>query len=306
MVRIRPRGDAQRGPDTVAGRPLEGEAVPPPALDDLVEVDELAGAEAFGPPPDRNPDDPFGMAAAEERRQARAERSAVAPVGLVVAIAVLVVGLLAILLGLADEDDDDVRSDDVATATSTTATTLRTSTTVRTTTSTTGGATTSTTSGFTPGTTPATAGPTVTTLRPTTTLTATTLPANQPLAVDVDVVMADDRSNDIVAGEPTDITVRLVDPDAVPSGNCLEVVVEGGLGEAVLADNACDTTCPSGAATSEPTGGTFENGFTFTFEEAGTYHVVVTATSGRHGCGNRYADRVDGVRSSPITVATAD
>ena len=53
MVRIR-----SRQPATVAGRPLEGEHVPPPE-----ELDELAGAEAFGARQDVDPDDPFGAGA---------------------------------------------------------------------------------------------------------------------------------------------------------------------------------------------------------------------------------------------------
>lgn len=301
MVRIRPRADGAVGPDTVAGRPLAGEHVPPPPLDDLVEVDDLAGVEAFAPASGGDPDDPFGTSGTW--RAERPRRGPVAPVLLTAAAVVLVLGVLALVLGLAD-DDDDLRSDDVATDVSTTTTALGSSTTARST-STTAGGTTSTTSGFTPGTTPTTVRPTVTTLRPTTTLTATTLAPDRPLEVAVDVVTVAGRSSDVVAGEPTDITVRLVDPDAIPTGNCLRVVVEGGLADAVLADNACSTDCPTGAAASEPAGGTFENGFTFTFAEPGTYHVVVTATSGRPGCGNRYADRVEDVRSSPITVDPA-
>src|SRR5687768_16062941 len=104
MVRIRPRQ-----PDTVAGRPLEGEHVPPPE-----DLDELAGVEAFGPRPDVDPDDPFGTGAVEGRRRREPARSTPATAGLVLAAIVLVVGLLSVLLGLADDDEDDVRSDDVA------------------------------------------------------------------------------------------------------------------------------------------------------------------------------------------------
>lgn len=293
MVRIR-----SRQPATVAGRPLEGEHVPPPE-----ELDELAGAEAFGARQEVDPDDPFG-AGARRRDEPAAGRFASGT--LVAAAILLVLGGLALVLGLGDDgDDDDLRSDDVATGATTSTTTESVSTSATTATSTVA-STTATTSGFTPGTTPTTvARPTVTTLRPSTTL-PTTLPANRVMTVSVDVVMADDRSSDIVAGEVADITVRLVDPDAVPSGNCLRVVVEGGLDDDVLADNTCNTDCPSGSSASEPAGGTFENGFSYTFPEDGTYHVVVTATSGRPGCGNQYADRVVDVESSPITVATAD
>lgn len=308
MVKIRPRGVGE--PATIAGRPLEGEHVPPPdpeQIADAAEVDDLAGAEAFGPRPEGDAEYAAAFAGGGRRGEPRPGGTSAASIGLVLAAVVLVAGLLSVVLGLAD-DGDDARTDDVATAesTTTTASPASTSSTVRSTTSTTAGATsTSTTSGLTPGTTPTTVRPTVTTVRPSTTLpTATTLAPDRALAVAVDVDPLE--GTDVVAGQPTEITVRLVDPDAEPGGNCLRVVVEGGLGDVVLADNPCDTGCPAGSAASEPVGGTFENVFNHTFAEAGTYHVVVTATSGRPGCGNRYADRVDDVRSSPVTVAAAD
>jgi hypothetical protein len=296
MVRIRPRQPGASAPPTVAGRPLSGVPVPP--SDEA--LDELAGVEAFSPHPDHDPEDPFALRTTRRGDESGAAR---ARVGLVAAGVVLVAGLLSLVLGLADDDDDDVRSDDVAAEASTTTT----GSTVRATTTSSAAGTTSTSSGFAPGTTSTTvAHPTVTTVRPSTTLTATTAVPDRPLVVEVEVRPADGGS-DIVAGEPVDITVRLSDPDAIPTGNCLRVVVTGGPDDDTLANNPCDTSCPSGAAAAAPEGGTFENFFTYAFPEDGNFHVVVTGRSGHPGCGNDYAELVSPpFETPPIVVAPAD
>ncbi len=266
MVKIRPR------------RPDGGADDPAHEWHDDAAID---GAAAFGP---RDDPDPFGKAFAESRRPDLAGRSdGRGPrAGLAVAAIVLLLGVLAVALGLADDGDDDVAT--VESTSSTTSTSRPRVTTTSSVTSTT--ALTSTSLGI--ATTTTALGATVTTLRPTTTLPSpSTTQANQPLTITISV------PPDPVVGAATPVTVTLTDPDAEPTTNCFVVEIEGE-SDPVLED-PCDEeadVCPGADDPAiGPSGATRTVDFFVTFDSAGQHTITVAGRSGVPERCNRYADR---------------
>lgn len=279
MARIRPRAHRSVDPGTVAGRPLTGAVETP---DDA--LDDLAGAEAFGPRPEGDPDDPFSHAYVEGGRRGGA--GGPARTGIVLAALVCVAGLLALLVGVAD-DDEEVDGDDiatVATSTSTSRPAASTSTTARSTTTSAPGGSTSTTSGFAPGTTPTTRRTTITTLRPSTTLpAATTTAPDRPLDIAIEL-LDEDRAPlaEPMAGQRAVVRVIYSDADAEPTAHCQRITVN----DSVLFEDPCEPRdCPSTFAP----GGERVLEFNYTFLTAGTYSFLVEATSGFAECGDRGA-----------------
>jgi hypothetical protein len=126
----------------------------------------------------------------------------------------------------------------------------------------------------------------VTTTRPTTTLVAptTTAPANQPLTITISV------PSEVVADEPTPITVTLTDPDAEPTTNCFVVELDG---EVLLAD-PCDEEaddCPGADdPTIGPSGATRTVDFDVIFDTDGNHTLTATGRSGVPERCNRFAD----------------
>lgn len=282
MVRIRPSGTTGGDPETVAGRPLAGDAVPPP--DD--ELDDLAGVEAFAPRDDGD----FGRAFARRRREPGAG-DRLARAGLAAAVLVGVLGLLAVAFGLADDDGGD---DLATTATSTTARAVSTTTSPSTTS--TARPATSTTSGFAPGTTAATVGrTTITTTRPTTTLpeaSTTTVLSNRPMRIEISL----DRAP--LAGQAVLVTVFAVDPDAVPTDRCQVVTING---STIIEDPCEPEDCPPDPPPVADNGGDRTLRFDHTFTTAGEYTIEVTARSGLPECGNPYADVATGSLTVTVT-----